>query len=205
MEKLAKHNHTLREIYESLDDGNHKEITTGLVDLDSIDSILRTLLSIDEMREAGSFFTGRNLAELSIINVGLSNNDQSSVILDPTCGAGNLLIASTSLFSVYPRLSQTLEQWGKRLYGFDLYESFIDAAKLRIIFEALNRGAIKDCSLEEAMGHLNNIYVRDVMSLDNNTLKNVSHIVMNPPLFNLGISQNWNLEAGACKCSWNCS
>ncbi|HAU4899741.1 SAM-dependent methyltransferase [Aeromonas hydrophila] len=181
MEKLAKHNNILRGIYESLGDSNHKEITTGLIDLDSIDSILRTLLSIDEMREAGSFFTGKKLAELSIINVGLSNDDQSSVVLDPTCGAGNLLIASTSLFNIYPTLSQTLERWGKRLYGFDLYESFIDAAKLRIIFEAINRGAIKDCSLEEAMDYLSNIYVRDVMSLDHSALKDISHIVMNPP------------------------
>lgn len=181
MEKLTKHNNILRDIYESLDGSNNKEVTTGLIDLDSIDSILRTLLSIDEMREAGSFFTGKKLAELNILNVDLSNDNQSSVVLDPTCGAGNLLIASTSFFNVYPTLSQTLTQWGKRLYGFDLYESFIDAAKLRIIFEAINRGVIKDCSLEEAMDYLNNINVRDVMSLDHNALKDISHIVMNPP------------------------
>lgn len=181
MEKLTKHNNILRDIYESLDGSNNKEVTTGLIDLDSIDSILRTLLSIDEMREAGSFFTGKKLAELNILNVDLSNDNQSSVVLDPTCGAGNLLIASTSFFNIYPTLSETLNRWGKRLYGFDLYESFIDAAKLRIIFEAINRGAIKDCSLEEAMDYLNNINVRDVMSLDHHALKDISHIVMNPP------------------------
>ena len=103
------------------------------------------------------------------------------MIVDPTCGAGNLLIECSRHLDVDKKLSSTLKKWGTVLCGYDIHKTFVEAAKLRLIIEALSRGAEKDCSLDEALRFLPNIEVADVMSLDRSTLKNATHVVMNPP------------------------
>ena len=58
MNQLFQHNNDLKDIIEN----GHIEVLKSAVDLDSIDLVLREYLSLEEMREAGSFFTGQNLA-----------------------------------------------------------------------------------------------------------------------------------------------
>lgn len=175
MNTLTSHNAAMRELLLSSD----KDQFQSLVDLDSIDLVLRELLTIEEMREAGSFFTGQELATrtVSLLPAITSN----SVVLDPTCGAGNLLIEASRKLGVESTLSATLKVWGEVLWGFDLHLHFIEATKLRIIVEALNQGVEQDCDLEEALDLLPNIVVKDALAVEQQELENVTHVLMNPP------------------------
>ncbi|MDV7105381.1 N-6 DNA methylase [Vibrio sp. TH_r3] len=147
--------------------------------MDNIDLVLRELLTIEEMREAGSFFTGQKLATKAVDL--LPAITSYSVVLDPTCGAGNLLIEASRKLGVEETLSATLKVWGQVLWGFDVHTHFIEATKLRIIVEALNQGIEQDCDLDEAFELLPNIQVRDAFTVKSEELLNVTHILMNPP------------------------
>lgn len=189
MNQFSSHNKTLRDLieHESFNFNNH------VVNLDSIDLVLRECLSIEEMREAGSFFTGQNLATVVIKTLSHAITFDS-IVFDPTCGAGNLLIECSRSLGVEETLSQTLAKWGKVLWGYDLYDSFIESTKLRLIIEALSRGVVKDCTLDDALSMFPNIIVRDIWTAKKEDLVNVTHAVINPP-FTLIKSPNkfyWN-------------
>lgn len=158
---------------------NEKQLQQ-LVDLDNIDSILRKLLTIEEMREAGSFFTGQELASKTV-SAFRTPITFSSVVLDPTCGAGNLLIEASRKLGLETTLSATLRAWGSVLWGFDIHIHFIEATKLRLIIEALNRGVKQDCELEDAFKLLPNIKVQDALVVGKEELETVTHVIMNPP------------------------
>ncbi len=180
MNQLNKHNTSLRDLLESRENQLDSSALSSLVDLDSIDLVLRQCLTIDEMREAGSFFTGSKLAA-SAVNAFQSPITFDSVVLDPTCGAGNLLIECSRRLGVESTLSETLKKWGKVLWGFDIHESFAEATRLRIVIEALYRGVEKDCSIDDALDFLINIKCRDALTVSREELALVTHAIMNPP------------------------
>ncbi|MEZ8190409.1 N-6 DNA methylase [Vibrio sp. 10N.286.46.A8] len=180
MNQLNKHNTSLRDLLELEENQLDSNILSSLVDLDSIDLVLRECLTIDEMREAGSFFTGSELAA-SAVNAFQSPITFDSVVLDPTCGAGNLLIECSRRLDVESTLSETLNKWGKVLHGFDIHESFVEATRLRIVIEALYRGAKKDCSIDTAIKFLTNIKHQDALAVCPDSISNVTHAIMNPP------------------------
>lgn len=189
MNQLSTHNQNLRYLI----DNSCIESIDSVVDLDSIDTVLREYLTLEQMREAGSFFTGQALATKTI---GTFEKDLTlkSKVLDPTCGAGNLLIECSRNLGVRTTLSETLEEWGEILWGFDIHETFIEATKLRLIIEVLSRGVQKNCSIEQALVYLKNIKVVDALSLTKIDLNKITHVVMNPP-FSIWQSPNkyyWN-------------
>lgn len=181
MNQLFDHNQNLKSLYTSYANSSTdlKELKYD-TSLDRIDRVLRDVLSIQDMRLAGSFFTGDELAQDLVAGFTTSISD-SSVILDPTCGAGNLLIACSRQLSISKSLEITLRRWGKALRGYDLYPSFVEATKLRIILEAIDRGCKADCSLEKALMLLSNINTADAMSLNPDDLSEITHAIMNPP------------------------
>ncbi|MEI8601585.1 N-6 DNA methylase [Shewanella sp. PP-Sp27a-2] len=186
MTPLIKHNEAMRDFLLS---PNEKQLRQ-LVDLDNIDLVLRKLLTIEEMREAGSFFTGQDLASKTV-SAFRTPITFSSVVLDPTCGAGNLLIEASRKLGLETTLSATLRAWGDVLWGFDIHIHFIEATKLRLIIEALNRGVEQDCELEEAFVLLPNIKVQDALVVEKEELETVTHVIMNPP-FTIWISPKEN-------------
>lgn len=176
MNQLFQHNNDLKDIIEN----GHIKVLKSAVDLDSIDLVLRECLSLEEMREAGSFFTGQVLAT-TLVKSFSEAITLDSVVLDPTCGAGNLLIECSRMLGVCKNLSCTLQSWGKVLRGYDLHASFVEATKLRLVIEALNRGVKKDCSVEQALSYFSHIQVKDTLQVCVDELKEVTHVVLNPP------------------------
>lgn len=172
----SKYNEALRNIILSASKGN----AIDSIDLDEIDLILRDAYSIEHMRESGTFFTGLKLATKTLDSFP-EQIDAHSVILDPTCGAGNLLVLCSRKLTVYPKLTQTLSIWGRQLKGYDLYESFIEGAKLRIIIDALNRGAKMDCDINSALNLLPNLKAKNALEINFDDLNDITHIIMNPP------------------------
>lgn len=176
MYQISSHNKILRELIEN----RNQDSSSLIVDLDSIDLVIRECLSIEEMREAGSFFTGQDLATKAtkLFDKALTSK---SIILDPACGAGNLLIECSRMLGVEETLSATLAIWGKVLRGFDIHESFIEATKLRLIIEALDRGVVNDCTVEEALSWFAEIKVVDALTINKIDLLEITHVIMNPP------------------------
>jgi len=183
MNKFNPHNLTLTSFFDSIIDSYDQDLLQELINLDTADSVLRKFLSIDEMRQFGSFFTGQKLTSLAVDSFS-APIASGSVVLDPTCGTGNLLIGCSRKLAVSDLLSDTLVSWGKVLRGYDIHSAFVEATKLRLILEALNRGATKDCSLEQALLCFPHIRVADALSIEVGELSDVTHLLMNPPFSN---------------------
>jgi hypothetical protein len=62
-----------------------------------------------------------------------------SVILDPTCGAGDLLLACTHFMAARATLSETIATWSEQLAGLDIHREFVATSKLRLLLAARGR------------------------------------------------------------------
>lgn len=100
---------------------------------------LRSSIDITSRRASGAFFTGPFIAK-RIPNLDSSPN----IVLDPACGAGNLLLEQATRLQTMNSLLETIDYWGDRLWGFDIHQEFIDAAKLRLALLAKNKGGFHD-------------------------------------------------------------
>lgn len=180
MIQLAEHNQNLKNYFHSFSNGQNIGDLEQYVCLDQIDQVLRNILSLKDMREIGSFFTGDELAT-EVVNAFSSPVSDESFILDPTCGAGNLLIACSRNLIIHEYLSDTLKHWGNILFGYDLYPEFVETTKLRLILEAIKRGCLVDCPIDTALEMLKGIRSVDAMSVIKVDVANITHVVMNPP------------------------
>ena len=157
-------------IRKSVEQNNTEKITENI----------RDILSAEYLKTLGAFFTNQPLAAKAIKQFQTTITDDS-IVLDPNCGIGSLLLECSHQLSVCEKLSDTLKQWNHVLRGFDIQADFIEITKLRITLEALHRGAKKDCSIEEAISYLNNIELQDALTLSKESVNNVTHLFMNPP------------------------
>ncbi|MGP8954212.1 N-6 DNA methylase [Enterobacter mori] len=152
---------------------------------DFSDLLVRKSFDKEVMRQSGCFFTGKKLTSFLLASVD-KKSCEGAIFLDPTCGLGNLLIEASKSLPVFKELDETLYYWGNHLVGYDIFNEFIEGTKLRVIIEAINRGAKNNCSIEKAMSLIHRIEKKDVMSLNINELKDVTHALLNPPF------SNWN-------------
>ncbi len=141
---------------------------------------LRRLVDQTELRRNGAFFTSTELSTLLLKSIRDSLTPNSK-ILDPACGAGDLLLACARELSKAQNLSMTLDGWLHQLYGRDLHPEFISAASARLTLAALTMEAnVRSKGLElpkPQCGHL-----RASCGLtDTAVIKNATHIVLNPP------------------------
>ncbi|KAA8673437.1 SAM-dependent DNA methyltransferase [Pantoea dispersa] len=180
MKKFIEYNQGLIGVFDKvLLSGSTSHIENALCS-STVDEQLRSSAPVEALREAGSFFTGDALAN-ELCTYFNKKITLSSKVLDPTCGAGNLLLACTKRLPVFKTLSETLKAWCNVLYGFDLVESFIDATKKRIVLECIRRDVIVDIeSLDQAKEILKNIQVMDAMRYDYESVS-FTHLIMNPP------------------------
>ena len=98
---------------------------------------LRRLVSLLNRRELGAFFTGSTLRSRAVSDVRLLAD--RPCFADPTCGAGDLLIAAAEHLPLGENLRETLSQWGEVLHGMDLQPLFIRATKARLSLLAQSR------------------------------------------------------------------
>src|SRR5437764_4378182 len=88
---------------------------------------LRRLVPLDELRATGTFFTGSVLATRVAARV-LPTVGRGARILDPACGAGDLLLACVKRLPAGRGFRETLDRWGRSLLGRDLQAEFVAAA-----------------------------------------------------------------------------
>jgi len=181
MRAFSEYVQTLRTIVEAglsdVADFRSSEVLTAALD-GQPGRELRRLVSLDERRLAGAFFTSSQLAN-SVVHDHLPNKP-GVIICDPACGVGDLLVAASQRLPVVDDLSTTLSIWAKQLRGYDIHEEFVKAARLRLVLAALRRGS--RCNHVTSVDKLTSL-LTGVVKGDGLTANydGVSAILMNPP------------------------
>ena len=143
------------------------------------DSALRKLVPLQQRRDLGQFFTGAELRSAVASSVAERGFTRESVFLDPSCGAGDLLLSIAEGFGVHETLTATVNDWGRHLAGRDLDEGFTEAAKLRLVALAATKCKILDGPIDHETA-FPDIRVGDGLSAQ--TPYGRAHvIVLNPP------------------------
>lgn len=152
---------------------------------------LRQLVPLEVLREAGVFFTGSELANRTVALISRDLTLGSSVV-DPACGAGDLLLACARHLPTYRDLSATLEMWGSKLKGMDLHPQLVRATKARLLLLALARSGRSPLSLPNLDEVFPNIVVGDSLDV-RSELAEADCIALNPP---------YTLMPAPSDCTW---
>lgn len=154
---------------------------------------LHRLACTEELRAAGAFFTGSKLAEVALSSMRRGFSGES-IILDPACGAGDLLIACANRLPLAGNLAQTLRHWRSHIVGRDLEAEFVKATKIRLVLTAIRRGVpLGKFTLPTIEAVFPGIERRCGLT-DHEALASASHIVINPP---------FNLKNAPPYCTWS--
>lgn len=100
---------------------------------------LRKLYTLNTLRSTGTYFTGSDLAN-RLVSSSKEIIPNVTQVIDPACGAGDLLVACARHLPLKSDLTKTLVDWGKRLAGFDIISTFVEATHYRLALLALERG-----------------------------------------------------------------
>jgi hypothetical protein len=142
---------------------------------------LRKLYTTDSLRNTGTYFTGSRLAHRLVNPFKLKLHDTARII-DPACGAGDLLVACARYLPLQSNLANTLKEWGKKLAGFDVNSAFVDATRYRLALLALRRSRGVNLSYEGLALPDCFPYIRSGSGIKEwNLPGNPSLIVINPP------------------------
>jgi hypothetical protein len=150
---------------------------------------LRRLVDLEDLRSQGAFFTGSELSKRAARLLGKTLSSRS-VILDPACGAGDLLLACAEDLPK-PKLARArLPRWESQLHGRDLNSAFVEAARLRLALLAARHKIFPDRS--STRNRFPCVTVACGMS-DTAAIGAATHIVLNPP---------FTLRQAPEGCSW---
>ncbi|MGK0472308.1 MAG: hypothetical protein ACJAR0_002789 [Candidatus Azotimanducaceae bacterium] len=179
MESLFEFNLTLRSAFSDCQE-------LGFINLDKLvtatktEQEVRKLVSIATLRDAGSFFTPEDLSDHAISLI-CDDVCEKSIVVDPTVGSGNLLVSASKQLPVYSSLSETLRLWGRVLHGFDTQNELVICARIRLIFEAIRRGARpEDETLADLEALLSGIRQSDALE-QMKFIGTATHVLLNPP------------------------
>jgi hypothetical protein len=103
---------------------------------------LRQQIPLTVRRDAGAFFTGSVLAS-RLLKKAHFPHSKRLVIIDPACGAGDLLLAAARRLPLGSSVEQTIKRWGKTLRGMDLQPEFVAAARARLLMLARRRHGLE--------------------------------------------------------------
>ncbi|MGD9921282.1 MAG: N-6 DNA methylase [Pseudorhodoplanes sp.] len=137
------------------------------------------LVGQPSIRRLGAFFTPTQVAT-RLVNEFPTPDWSTAVVLDPACGAADLLLAIARKLPVKRTASSTLRTWNGHLLGCDVSPEFIEAARLRLVLLAVERGASMDDSPTNLAALLTNLRVANGL-LASDEYGNCSHVLMNPP------------------------
>jgi N-6 DNA Methylase len=150
-------------------------------------AVFRRTVPISSRRSSGAFFTGREMAEQLLKDSPHPTVD--AAVVDPTCGAGDLLLAAAKRLPREDSALGTLHLWGEVLVGRDLDKELIRVARLRL---ALLAAHLAEDSLEaserEIAAALPNIEVGDGRRL---TFREPVLLLLNPPYGTIVAKKDW--------------
>ena len=142
--------------------------------------ILRREEESSRLRQLGAYFTGAKLAT-RLANTLTVKPDSREVYFDPTCGAGDLLLAVAKKLPVADTLQNTIDVWSKRLAGCEISPDFVRLAKARLVLLAARRCRIRPRAESVALASV----FPDIVEADFFSCSNDRHcadvVIMNPP------------------------
>ena len=142
--------------------------------------VLRREVEIKALRQLGAFFTGTRLARRVTSSLKI-NNDTSSLFFDPTCGAGDLLLAIAKQLPISKSFRKTLDRWNVQLAGCDIAPEFVRLTKARLVLLAAKRCRV--CLIDERIflgDTFTKIVVDDFLS-HSNLVTEADIVITNPP------------------------
>ena len=141
--------------------------------------VVRREMENSKLRKQGAFFTGKRMATKLANAVNL---DSGHLYLDPTCGAGDLLLGIAKKMSVSDTLTETLADWGRCLAGCDIFPDFLRLAKARLVLLAAKRCRILPSEEGVELSHtFPKIVEADFLSYSSRVLQTIDVVIMNPP------------------------
>lgn len=170
LRRLVIHGHAKADFAELAERAVNGEASARLIEL----------VSSYRLKRTGAFFTSSELSDRAAMAVPVSEI-ANGLIVDPACGAGNLLIAAAKKLPICAGLHNTLSKWGQRLAGFDLHARFVRATHLRLAVLALSRGAEFDLNGPLSLaGYFPNIRQGDGLR-EIAKLPQIDGLIVNPP------------------------
>ena len=144
MKGFSKYVNQLRHLALASHDSSAADEMTKAIDaaLDGGASVaLRRLVDLEVLRDRGAFFTGSKLSRRAARFIA-KTLDSHSVILDPACGAGDLLLACAEALPRTREREAMLTRWQSQLTGRDISSPFVEAARLRLTLLAAREGVL---------------------------------------------------------------
>lgn len=141
--------------------------------------ILRSTVSTQARRVTGTFFSGRELAT-RLVEPYRQIIREGTVVADPACGAGDLLLAAAQHLPHTAQFGTTATKWSRQLLGFDLDPAFARVARARLLLLLQGRRAAswKDVIRPDRFFH--QIEARDSLA-NKPDLRNAGLLLLNPP------------------------
>jgi len=162
-----------------LDYSNYAEIIDDVLDGQPARE-LRRVVPLEDLKASGAFFSGSELSQAAL-NYSVRTLGNHSVVLDPACGTGDLLIACAPWLPRGDDLASTLQIWGTQIAGCDVYPEFIHATKARLVLAAMREGVpLGNNQLPETDDLFPRIVRRSALT-ETGVYKIATHIVLNPP------------------------
>lgn len=189
---MNDYNEFVNHLYDELN--KYKEVpfshwqTSALLAVDGFASEeLRRLVDLDIRRKFGAFFTNSELATRVLSSLQRSLN-RDSLIYDPACGAGNLLIAVSNIL----HLLLPDPNFSPNLFGTDINAEFVEAAKIRLQINDLLKN--KNDSLKSLDAQYQ-ILKSDGL-INNQFYANATHVILNPPFNLIDSDESFNWAKG---------
>ena len=104
--------------------------------------LFRQSIALDERRKSGTFFSSADLSS-RLATMLRERLPDRAVVMDPTCGMGDLLLAYAALLPLGGTLNETLDDWGSQLAGLDLRADLVRMTKARLVMLARARGGFR--------------------------------------------------------------
>ena len=109
------------------------------------------------------------------------NSNSHQVYFDPTCGAGDLLLAAARKLRIAPTLDETIADWGNRLRGLDISAEFIRLAKARLVLLAAKRCGIRPNYQADIFSDVFPLIRSADFLADHGDTSSAAFVIMNPP------------------------
>jgi hypothetical protein len=140
-----------------------------------------------QRRAMGAFFTPGSIA-MQVVDA-VSDHP----VLDPACGAGDLLLAAARHLPVEASTDETLSAWGCAIHGIDVEEVFIRAARARLVLLAVSKTGLPSAAGSNVSDQFPNLTVGDYLSHTGSART----IVLNPPFFRVPAPKDCDWSTGA--------
>ena len=142
--------------------------------------MLRRERECSQLRQQGAYFTSTKMAT-KLANALAVDPDSRHVYFDPTCGAGDLLLAVAKKLPVANTLQRTLADWEQCLAGCDISPEFVRLAKARLVLLAAKRCRVLPSDESVVLSStFPKIVEADFLSLSRRPHR-ADVVIMNPP------------------------